>query len=78
MTQVEKDTKAGRLLSSRSAWNRARIGPGVVGIVISGLDPTQLKLLSVFKEVRSLNSFAMQKYVLVVSSKNPGAGEMGC
>lgn len=61
MTQVEKDTKAGRLLSSRSAWNRARIGPGVVGIVISGLDPTQLKLLSVFNKDRSLNSFAMKK-----------------
>ena len=38
----QKDTKAGRILSSRSAWDRASLGPGMVGMVISGQDPTQL------------------------------------
>ena len=31
-----------RFLSSRSAWDTARLGPGVVEMVISGLSPTQL------------------------------------
>ena len=29
-------TKADRILSSRSAWNRAALGPGMVGVVILG------------------------------------------
>ena len=35
-------TKAGRFLSSRSAWDRASLGPGVVEMVISRQDPTEL------------------------------------
>ena len=35
-------TNASRFLSSRSALDRASLGPGVVGIVISGWDSTQL------------------------------------
>jgi hypothetical protein len=35
-------TKAGRFLSIRSAWNRASLGSGMVGMMISGWDPTQL------------------------------------
>jgi hypothetical protein len=34
----QKDTKAGRYLSSRSAQDRENLGPGVVGGVISELD----------------------------------------
>lgn len=34
--------KAGRFLSSRSAWDTASLGPGVVEMVISGQGPTQL------------------------------------
>lgn len=36
----QKDTKAGRFLSSRSAWDAARLVPSVLKMVISG--PTQL------------------------------------
>jgi hypothetical protein len=50
--QRQADPKAGRFLSSRSAWETTRLGPGVVEVVISG---------SVLKANadRSLNSFAM-------------------
>jgi hypothetical protein len=36
----QKDTKPGRFLSSRSACGRVNLGSGVVGMVISGWDPT--------------------------------------
>jgi hypothetical protein len=68
-------------IPSSADWDRESLGPGLgmLGMVISGLGSTHLSYcLYLTKEVRSLNSFAMQKYVLVVSSKNPGAGEMGC
>jgi hypothetical protein len=35
-------TKAGIFLSSRSAWERARLDPGMVGMGISEQDSTQL------------------------------------
>jgi hypothetical protein len=35
-------TKASRFWSSRSAWDRATLGPVVVRMVISGQDPNQL------------------------------------
>jgi hypothetical protein len=35
-------TKAGRFLSSRSAWDTVSLVPGLVGIEISVLDPAQL------------------------------------
>jgi hypothetical protein len=38
----QKNTKAGRFLNSRSTWDRADLGPGMVGIVISELNSTQL------------------------------------
>jgi hypothetical protein len=38
--QRQADRDAGRFLSSRSAWDRANLG--LVGMVISGQDPTQL------------------------------------
>jgi hypothetical protein len=31
---------AGRCLSSRSSWIRDNLGPGIVGAVITELDPT--------------------------------------
>lgn len=47
-------TKADTFLSSRSVWNRARLGSGVVGTVI--LASSLLFVLT--KAGRSLNSFA--------------------
>jgi hypothetical protein len=65
-TACQKDTKAGRFPSSRLAWDRMNLGPGVVGMVISGWDPTQLNLLFVpTKAGRSLNSLAMLKMYLL-------------
>jgi hypothetical protein len=50
-------TKAGRFLSSRSAWDKATLGPGRLRILISEPDPTYLALLSVLSKAgRSLNS----------------------
>lgn len=40
-------TKVCRLLSSRTAYERARLGPDMIGMVILGCYTTQLKLLSV-------------------------------
>jgi hypothetical protein len=58
----QKDTKAGRFLSLRSAWDRVTLGSSMVIMVISGQDSTQLSLLFVLtKADRSLNSFAMLK-----------------
>ena len=63
--------KASRFLSSRSAWDRANLGPGMVGMVISGWGLTQLNLLFVLiKASRSLSSFAMLKMYLVFLSDN--------
>lgn len=53
----QTDSKAGRYLSSRAAWDRARIGPGEIGMVFSGPDPTQLKLLSMLNEDRQISEF---------------------
>ena len=41
-SDFQKDTKAGIFLSSRSAWERARLDPGMVGMGISEQDSTQL------------------------------------
>jgi hypothetical protein len=47
---------------SMSAWDRARLGPGVVEMVILGWGQTVLAYhLSVTEACRSLNSFAMLK-----------------
>ena len=35
----QKDTKAGRFLSLRSAWNTANSSPGVVEMVVAGRVP---------------------------------------
>ena len=56
----QADTNAGRFLSSRSAWDTAKLGPGVLEMVISGQGPIQLTYcLCLTKADRSLNSFAM-------------------
>jgi hypothetical protein len=34
-------TRAGKLVSSRSGWDRVRLGPGMVVMAISEQDPTQ-------------------------------------
>ena len=66
--QRQADTNAGRFLSSRSAWDRANLGPGVVEMVISGQDPTQLVYcLCLTQAGRSLNSFAMLKEKCVLA-----------
>ena len=38
----QRDTKSGRFLNSRSACDRVNLDPGVVEVVISELDLTQL------------------------------------
>jgi hypothetical protein len=38
----QKGTKAGRFLSSRPAWDRANLSPGIVGMVILEPNLTQL------------------------------------
>ena len=54
----QADTKVGIFLSSRSAWERTSLGPGMLRFVISGWDPTQLNLLSLLtKAGRPLNFF---------------------
>jgi hypothetical protein len=50
----QKDTKTGRFLTSRSAWDKANSGPGVVGMVFSERDPTQLILLLVITKQADL------------------------
>ena len=40
--QTQANTNASRFLSSRSAWDRANLGPGIVRLVISEQDPTQI------------------------------------
>jgi hypothetical protein len=59
-------TKAGRFLSSRSAWNIGISGPGtgIVGMVISGWDFTQL-------------SYCLCLCLLSLS-KNQGTRVIGC
>jgi len=61
-------TKADRFLSLGPAWDGARLGPGVVEMVISGRGPTQLAYhLCLTEAGRSLNSFTVLKCVLAVS-----------
>ena len=69
----KKATNAVRFLSSRSALDRANLGPGVVEMVISGQGPTQQPYcLCLRKAGRSLNSFAMLKeYVSSLPPKTP-------
>ena len=58
----QKDTKAGRFLSSRSARDTASSGPGMVDLVISGWGPSKVVYRLYFnRDRRSLNSFAMLK-----------------
>jgi hypothetical protein len=55
-------TRAGRFLSSGSAWDRESLGPGpgVVGMVSSGRGPIKLPhCLCLTKSGRFLNVFAM-------------------
>lgn len=60
--QRQAYAKASRLLSSRSAWNRLNLGPGMVRVVNSGWHPVQLSLLFVITRAGgSLNSFPMIK-----------------
>ena len=72
-------TKASRFLNSKSAWERVSLGPGMVKMIISGHDPTQLSLLFVLtKEGRSFKSLALslkkkKKVYLMSFIKNPGA-----
>jgi hypothetical protein len=54
-------TKTGRFRSSRSAWDRASLGPGVVVVMLS-MRSYPARLFSVLtKAGRSLNAFAMLK-----------------
>jgi hypothetical protein len=54
--------KTDKLLTLASAWDRARLGPGVVDMLNSGQDSTQLAYcLCLTEAVRSLNSFARLK-----------------
>jgi hypothetical protein len=52
-------TKIGIFLSSRSSWDRASLGsgPGVVGMVISGQDPTPAKLIICDYKGRQISAF---------------------
>ena len=72
--QKQADTKAGRFLSSRSAWDTGRSGLGVVKmeISVSGWGPTQLAYCLCLTEAgRYLNSFAVLKEnVCLMSPKN--------
>jgi hypothetical protein len=54
--------KAGRFVSSKSAWNRTSLGPVVVGV---GSHPAKL-LFVLTKAGRSLNSFTMLKTIPAV------------
>jgi hypothetical protein len=40
--QQQADKNAGRFLSSRSAWDTASLGPGIVEMVIPGQGPFQI------------------------------------
>ena len=53
--QRQADTKADRFLSSRSAWDRARLNPDMVRMVISGQDLTYL-IVCAYK-TRQLSEF---------------------
>jgi len=57
-------------LSTRSAWDRVSLGPGMVGMLILGWGPTKLNLLLVL--TKAGRSFAKQvcvkTHVLAVSS----------
>ena len=55
-------TKADRFLSSELAWDRGRLGSGMVEMIISGWGLTQLDYhLCLIEASRSLNSYAMLK-----------------
>lgn len=41
-TACQKDTKAGLIQRSTSAWVRENLGQSMIGVVISELDPTYL------------------------------------
>ena len=65
----QKDTKAGRFLSSRSTQDRRLLSPGVVEMVISEQGPTQLVYpMCLTKADVSLNFFVMltKKWMLAV------------
>lgn len=57
----QKDTKAGGLLNSRSAWDTARLGPGVVEQDRAPPSYQLSKLLCLREAGRSLNPFVMLK-----------------
>ena len=65
-------TKEGRFLSLRSAWGRDNLGPGIVGMLLSGPSPTQLPYcLGLTEADGPLNSSAMLKEnVCLLSPKN--------
>ena len=69
----QKDTKAGRFLSSRSAWDRASLGLGVVEMVISRQDPTELAHCAY--KGRQISEFIcnVKKMCLLSFSKNQGS-----
>jgi hypothetical protein len=79
--QKQVDTKESRFLSSRSAWDRASLGPGMLGMVISGCDHTLLAYCLCFqREGDDTNEFIcnVKIFCLLSFSKNNGAGEMEC
>lgn len=62
----QKDTKAGRLRSSRSVWDS--LGPGMVGVVILEQDLAQLNLLfGLTKAGSSLSSMTLLKSIPTLS-----------
>ena len=66
----QTDTKVGRLLSSRSTRDRVNLGLGVLGMVISEADPTQLSFCLAYMGRQipvSQYSFAMFKKMYLLS-----------
>ena len=75
------DTKAGRFLSSRSAWDTARLDPGAVELAIS----RQVLPASVLNKGRQISeffckvkTFAMLKNVCLLSLKNQSTEVQRC
>ena len=77
---AQKDTKTGRFLSSRSAWDIARLGPGVAEMVISEQGPNRLSYdLFLTKADKAPNSFTiLRKKICLLSLKKSKSEVKGC
>ena len=74
----QTDRNAGRFLSSRSAWDRAKLGPSVLEMVTSGQGPTQLAYQYVPNRGRQISDFFCNVKRKCAFAKNEGAGVTGC